>query len=56
MVAKLDGGKYWSLSEKEREQLIAFVHNNIIKSKPISKDRANGEEFQPGVRVFIHWR
>ncbi len=33
--------------------MIEFVRDNIINSKSIRKDRANGEELQPGVRVLI---
>ena len=50
---ELHGDKYWDLSEEERESLIAFVDNNITKSKPKGRDRANGDELQTGVRVYI---
>ena len=47
------GDKFWKLTEEERENLITYVNNKIIMSKPRIKDRANGGELQPGVRVFI---
>ena len=49
----LHGDRFWGLEEEEREHLIEYVRTNIIKSKPLKQSRANGDELQEGVIVYI---
>jgi len=49
----LHGDRFWGLAEEEREHLIEYVRTNIIKSKPLKQSRANGDELQEGVIVYI---
>jgi hypothetical protein len=50
---ELHGDKFWGLEETDRQLLLEFVKNNILKSKPKGPDRANGEKLQVGAKVYI---
>jgi hypothetical protein len=50
---ELHGDKFWGLEEEDRERLVQYVREAIVKAKPRGVDRANGEELQIGTKVYI---
>lgn len=41
------------MTEDQRDRLINYVRENIIRNTPRKVDRANGEVLQKGVRVYL---
>lgn len=49
----LHGDRFWGLSETERESLLRYVTENIVKAKPSRATQINKDELKEGDIVYI---